>query len=229
MNDFGIVENILQKTAFNVYVKHLSIMLSRLHHIFKWTLLISAALLFPCFRKFQYFSFSSLVIVSERQSARTLLDDQKAVVQYLFRRGMGASKSCWFLVHCLVPKDHIFQILRGCHRMVDGSIYISLNGAKGLGHDVFLLAFLIALFQCSFTTMTYGQTQVQTNLSLLSYIRLGDDESTTNDSHEYVGLLSNPGSKSQRCKWNGDLSFSTHFFVFCFPETMNLLFRSPVW
>ena len=67
-------------------------MLSRLQHIFKWALLFSAALLFPCFRKFQFFSYSSLVIVSERQSARTLIDDQKAVVQYLFRRGMGALK-----------------------------------------------------------------------------------------------------------------------------------------
>lgn len=193
-------------------------MLSRLHHLFKWALLISAALLFPCFRKFQYFSFSSLVIVSERQSARTLIDDQKAVVQYLFRRARVLQKTIGFVVLCLVQKDHMFRILRGCHRMVDGSIYISLNRAKGLGHDVFLLASLIALFQISFTTMTYGQTQVQTNLSLLSYIRLGDDESTTNDSHEYVGLLSNPGSKSQRCKWNGDLSFSTNFlFVFLKP------------
>jgi hypothetical protein len=83
-----------------------------------------------------------------------LIDDQKAVVQ----------KAVGFAVHCLVPKDHIFKILRGCHRMVDGSIYFLLNGAKGLGHDVFLLAFLIALFQCSFTTIPYGQTQVQTNL-----------------------------------------------------------------
>lgn len=54
--------------------------------------------------------------------------------------------------------------------MVDGSIYFLLNGAKGLGHDVFLLAFLIALFQCRFTTMTYGQTQVQTNLYHLRLI-----------------------------------------------------------
>jgi len=33
--------------------------------------------------------------------------------------------------------------------------------------------------------------------------KLGDDESTTNDSLEYVGLLSDPGSKSQRCMVKG--------------------------
>ena len=61
------------------------------------------------------------------------------------------------------------------------------------------------------------------------FIRLGDDESTTNDSHEYVGLLNNPESKSQRCKWNGDLSFSTEFFFFFIFLKPWFYCSDPVW